>query len=91
MAYVPDAIAALRGLPRRIKVDNGHEFISRALDARAYFNGVKIDYSRPGTPADNAHRESFNESLLDDCLNVHMYTGLYQQPIIADRYQQPLF
>lgn len=43
------------GLPQRIKADNGPEFISRALDARAYFNKIKLDYSRPGTPADNSH------------------------------------
>jgi putative transposase len=30
-------------LPIRIKVDNGPEFISRALDAWAYFNNVKLD------------------------------------------------
>lgn len=76
VAHVLDAIAAQRGLPQRIKVDNGPEFISRALDAWAYFNGVKIDYSRPGTPTDNAHIESFNGSFRDECLNVHWFMSL---------------
>ena len=35
------------GFPKRIKVDNGPEFISRALDAWVYFNHVKLDYFPP--------------------------------------------
>ena len=57
-----EKIKAARGLPQRIKVDNSPEFISRALDAWAHFNKVKLDYSRPGTPTDNPHIESFNGS-----------------------------
>jgi putative transposase len=48
------------GLPQTIKVDNGSEFISRALDARAHRHGVKLEFSRPGKPTDNAVIESFN-------------------------------
>ena len=49
-------------LPQRIKVDNGPEFISRALNAWACFNKVKLDYSHPSTPMDNLLIESFNGS-----------------------------
>jgi len=63
-------------LPQRIKVDNGPEFISRALDAWAYFNKVKLDYSRPGTPTDNPHIESFNGSFRDECLNMNWFMSL---------------
>ena len=37
-----------------IRVDNGPEFISKALDRWAYENGVTLDFSRPGKPTDNA-------------------------------------
>jgi putative transposase len=63
-------------LPKRIKVDNGPEFISRTLDAWAYFNKVKLDFSRPGTPTDNAYIESFNGSFRDECLNTNRLTSL---------------
>ena len=68
-----EKIKAARGLPNRIKVDNGPEFISRALDVWAYFNKVRIDYSHPGTPTDNPHIESFNGSFLDECLNMNWF------------------
>ncbi len=50
-------ISTLREVPRVIRVDNGPEFISKALDRRAYENSVKLDFSRPGKPTDNAFVE----------------------------------
>src|SRR5262249_11667064 len=38
-------------------------FISTALDVWAYRNGVKLCFSRPGKPTDNAYIESFNGKL----------------------------
>ena len=76
VADVLNKLKVSRGLPQRIKVDNGPEFISRALDAWAYFNHVKLDYSRPGTPTDNAYIESFNGSFRDECLNTNWFMSL---------------
>jgi putative transposase len=39
-------ISPIRGVPRTIRVDNGPEFISKALDRWAYENGVTLDISR---------------------------------------------
>ena len=73
---VLDRVARVRGLPRRIKVDNGPEFISRALDRWAYWNKVELDFSRPGTPGDNALVESFNGRCRAECLNAHWFLSL---------------
>ncbi len=59
------------------RVDNGPEFITRALDRWAYENGVTPDFSRPGKkPTDNAFGESFNGRLRDECLNTHWFLSL---------------
>ncbi len=63
-------------VPKRIKVDNGSEFISKALDKWAYENGVTLCFSRPGKPTDNAFIESFNGSLRDECLNTNWFLSL---------------
>jgi len=76
VADVLDGLKHSRGLPKRIKVDNGPEFISKALDAWAYFNKVHLDYSRPGTPTDNAYIESFNGSFRDECLNTNWFLSM---------------
>ncbi len=76
VAAVLEELKASKGLPKKIKVDNGPEFISRALDAWAYFNKVQLEYSRPGKPADNPHIESFNGSLREECMNIHWFMSL---------------
>ena len=63
-------------LPRRIKVDNGSEFISKVLDKWAYENKVELDFSRPGKPTDNPFIESFNGSFRDECLNANWFFSL---------------
>ena len=62
--------------PKHIKVDDGSEFISRALDKWTYEHGVELDFSRPGKPKDNASIESFNGSFRDECLNMHQFLDL---------------
>lgn len=69
-------LAVMRRPPKRIFVDNGSEFISKALDRWAYENQVTLDFSRPGKPADNALIESFNGSFRDECLNVNWFLSL---------------
>jgi putative transposase len=65
-----------RGVPARIQVDNGPEFISMTLDRFAYDQGITLDYSRPGKPTDNPFIESFNGSFRDECLNTHWFLSL---------------
>jgi putative transposase len=74
---VMDRLLFERGSPpAKIRVDNGPEFISRALDHWAYINRVTLDFSRPGKPTDNAFVESFNGRLRDECLNTHWFLSL---------------
>jgi putative transposase len=47
-------LAFVRGAPATIKVDNGPEFVPKALDRWAYANGGTLDFGRPDKPTDNA-------------------------------------
>jgi putative transposase len=76
VADILEFLGMVRGLPKRIRVDNGPEFISKELDKWAYQNKVTLDYSRPGRPIDNAHIESFNGSFRDECLNTNWFLSL---------------
>ena len=58
------------GTPKTIRVDQGPELVSKALDPWAWLNGVILDFSRPGKPTDNAFIESFNGSFRAECLNA---------------------
>jgi putative transposase len=71
-----EAAARLGRLPKVISVDNGTEFTSRALDHWAYWNQVKLDFSRPGKPTDNPFIEAFNGSLRRECLSQHWFIDM---------------
>ena len=73
---VLERVADSHGLPESIRVDNGPEFISKDLDRWAYWNQVKLDFSRPGKPTDNAYIESFNARFRAECLNEHWFLNL---------------
>jgi hypothetical protein len=73
VAEILTGVAQHRALPKRILVDNGTEFTSKALDAWAYWNKVKLDFSRPGKPGDNAHVEAFNSLIRRECLSQHWF------------------
>ena len=65
-----------RDVPERIWCDNGKEFTSRIMDVFAYLQGITMQFSRPGTPTDNAFIESFNGRLRQDCLNHNWFTDM---------------
>ena len=76
VAELMDEIVMKQGTPKSIRLDNGPEFVSKALDQWAYQHRIELDYSRPGKPTDNALIESFNGSFRDECLNVNWFLSL---------------
>jgi putative transposase len=76
VVMILDRLAAERGLPATIVMDNGPEFTSAALDSWAHRTGVKLDFITPGRPVENAFRESFNGRFRDECLNQSLFHSL---------------
>ena len=80
-----DAVVKSRGAkPTSLCLDNSPEFISKSLDLWAYWNGVKLDFSRPGKPTDNALIESFNGKFRAECLNEHWFMSLDEAQRVFD-------
>lgn len=73
---VLEGVAQERGYPKAIQVDNGPEFISRAVDQWAYAHGVALHFIEPGKPVQNAFIESFNGKFRDECLNQNWFVSL---------------
>ncbi len=85
---VLDEVTQRRGKPKRIQTDNGPEFISKSLDCWAYWNGVKLDFSRPGKPTDNPYIESFNGRLREECLNQHWFLSLQEAQCTVEAWRE---
>jgi putative transposase len=73
---VLERVIADRGRPTILVMDNGPEFVGRALDNWAYAQGIQLHFIEPGKPNQNAYVESFNGRLRDECLNEHWFLSL---------------
>ena len=77
-----------RGAPVRLSLDNGSEFRSRAFDAWAADTHIELRFIQPGKPIQNAHIESFNGRLRDECLNSHWFLTLLDARFHLERFRQ---
>lgn len=84
VAKILAELRSKRGRPRTIQCDQGTEFTSIAMDHWAYWNKVRLDFSRPGKPGDNARNEAFNSIVRRECLSQHYFSNLEEAQRILD-------
>lgn len=60
-------------LPKRIQIDNGGEFIGKALDRWACDQHVMLTFSQPDKLADNPCLAPFNGGFREECLPMHWF------------------
>jgi putative transposase len=85
---VLNRVGVRRGAPKWLFCDNGSEFTSQAMDLWAYQQGVRIDFSRPGKPTDNAHVESFNGTFRAECLDAHWFATLTEARQVIEAWRR---
>lgn len=73
---VLDRLGRTYGLQKTIRVDNGTEFCSKAMDEWAYRKGIKLEFIRPGKPMEKGYIESFNGKLREECLNQNWFESI---------------
>jgi putative transposase len=74
---VLERLIAERGVPQRIRTDNGPEFTSRVYLAWSLERRIELLHIRPGKPIENALVESFNGRLREECLNTSWFRNLF--------------
>ena len=88
VALVLERLAAERGRPRPVVLDNGPELTGRALDRWAHDRGVELRFIDPGKPVQNAVCESFNGRVRDECLNEHGFLGVADARRIIEAWRE---
>jgi putative transposase len=78
VAALTRAVTERGAAPCSMTLDNGSEFVGRAMEAWAIQTGVQLCFIRPGRPVENGFIESFNGRLRDECLNVEWFNSLEQ-------------
>ena len=73
--------AANGGPPKVLRMDNGPELVSQALQ-RFCHNKTGMVYIPPGCPWDNGYIESFNNRLRKECLNRNHWNTLFEARVV---------
>ena len=84
---VLERLSAAGRRPLHIVVDNGPEFVSKAVDQWAAKSGVSLRFIDPGKPMQNGFIESFNGKFRDECLSQHWFVSLEEARGVAEEWR----
>jgi putative transposase len=83
-----EMLRELRGLPKMIRVDNGPELISAALDTWCKEHGITLVFIQPGKPMQNGYIERCNGSIRREFLNAYVFRTIEEVRQKAEEYRQ---
>ena len=78
----------LRGVPERLRSDNGPEFVAKAVQDWIAAVGAKAAYVAPGSPWENGFIESFNARLRDELLDGEIFYSLAEARIVVESWRR---
>ena len=81
---VLDRVAAWRGYPLKIRMDNGPEFVSSAVADWAEEHEIELEFIQPGKPTQNSYVERFNRTYRDEILNMYVFKTLNEVRELTD-------
>ena len=79
-----DQIAETRGYPKKLRLDNGPEFISTAMAEWASKHRVELEFIQPGKPTQNSYIERFNRTYRTEVLNMYVFRNLTEVKEITE-------
>jgi putative transposase len=81
-----DRIIEWRGKPLNIRVDNGPENVSGALQRWAETRGIGLTYIQPGKPQQNAYIERYNRTVRHEWLGQYIFSTIKEAQDYATRW-----
>ena len=83
---VMDRVAACRGYPAKIRMDNGPELTSIKMAEWAEEYGVELKFIQPGKPTQNSYVDRFNRTYRDEVLDLYVFRTLSEVREITDNF-----
>lgn len=81
-------LEAEKGLPQKIRVDNGPEFIAGNFQQWCKERNIQIQFIQPGKPVQNAFIERLNRFLREDVLDAYWFEDLEQLRILVEKWKE---
>lgn len=75
------------GKPRKIRTDNGPEFISKEFEQWCKANEIEHQFTQPGCPTQNAYIERFNGSYRRGVLDAYIFRNLSEVRDITEKWR----
>jgi len=83
---VLDRVAAWRGYPAKIHIDNGPELNSVEMAEWAESNNVELEFINPGKPTQNSFIERLNRIYREEVLDLYVFKRLSEVREITDQW-----
>jgi len=85
---VLEALAAQRGAPEHVRMDNGPELTGHALRDWCRFSQAGSVYIEPGSPWQNPYVESFHSRVRDELLDVEEFACLAEACVVIGDWRE---
>jgi len=74
--------------PRKIRCDNGPEFIAKEFQEWCEGNGIRILFTRQGCPTQNSYIERFNGSYRKAVLDAYIFRTINEVRQMTDQWNE---